>query len=93
MHAKGIAARKAEKARLKQMKEMMKGLALIFAELNIPIPDPEAEWKATNATWQAIEAKKTVKKNPPPCRTEEGEKISLLMLMISSLGIRRILLL
>ena len=50
MHAKGIAARKAEKARLKQVKEMMKGLAPIPDELNIPIPDPEAEWKATNVT-------------------------------------------
>ena len=58
------------------MKKMMKGLALISDELNISIPDPVAEWKATNVTWQAIEAKKAVKKNlnPLPCRTEEDEK-------------------
>ena len=48
MHAKGVAARKAEKARIKQVKEMMKGLAPIPSELQIPIPDSEAEWKATN---------------------------------------------
>ena len=43
MHAKGITARKAERARIKQLKEMKKGYAPIPLELEIPIPDPEAE--------------------------------------------------
>lgn len=48
VHVQGVAARKAEKARLEQVKEMMKTLAPISPELMIPIHDPEAEWKETN---------------------------------------------
>ena len=54
LHTKGVAARKAKKARLKQVKELIKGYALIPPELEIPIHDPETEWKATNPTWIAI---------------------------------------
>ena len=48
VHTKGMAARKAENARPKQVKEIMKGLAPTPSESEIPIPDPEFEWKATN---------------------------------------------
>lgn len=60
---KGVAARKAEKARLKQVKELMKSYAPIPHELMVPIRDVETEWKATNPTWIAEEAKKAMKKN------------------------------
>ncbi len=43
MHAKGVAARKAEKARIKQVKEMTKNRLFIPVELLQPIHDPEAE--------------------------------------------------
>lgn len=64
VHTKGVAARKAEKARMKQVREMkMKGLT-IPPELSTPIHDPEAEWKETNEVWKSQEAKKAAKKNP-----------------------------
>ena len=43
MHVKGVAARKAEKTRAKQLKELMKTYNSISHELFQPIPDPEAE--------------------------------------------------
>lgn len=60
-HVEGIAARKAEKARVRKIKELLKqGLAIPpDSELLAPIPDPEAIWKATDVIWQEEEAKKT----------------------------------
>ncbi len=43
MHAKGVIARKNEKARIKQIKEMKKQDVFIPTELMTPIADPEAE--------------------------------------------------
>ena len=43
MHVKGVAARKQEKTRIKQVKELEKQQAFISIELLQPIPDPEAE--------------------------------------------------
>jgi hypothetical protein len=43
MHTKGVAARKAEKARIKQVKEMTKNQLFISVELLQPIHDLEAE--------------------------------------------------
>jgi hypothetical protein len=43
MHAKDVAARKAEKSRIKQVKEMTKNHLFIPVELLQPIHDPEAE--------------------------------------------------
>ena len=63
MHAKGVAARKQEKARIKQVKEFEKQQVFISVELLHPIHDPEAEWKATNQTWIAEENKKQMAKN------------------------------
>lgn len=62
MHAKGVIARKAEKTRIKQLRDILKGYAPIPPELEIPIPDPETEWKVTNEIWKSMEIKKTVKK-------------------------------
>ena len=58
MHVKGLAARKAERDRVKQLKEMQKMLGPIPIEMYGKIPDPEALWKATNEVWIAEEAKK-----------------------------------
>jgi hypothetical protein len=43
VHAKGVAARKAEKARIKQIKEMTKNHLFISVELLQLIHDPEVE--------------------------------------------------
>jgi hypothetical protein len=43
MHAKEIIARKNEKARIKQIKEMKKQSVFISTELMISIADPEAK--------------------------------------------------
>ncbi len=64
VHVKGVAARKAEKARIKQVKEMTKSHTFIPVELLQPISDPEAEWKATNPTWFAQQEVKIREKKP-----------------------------
>jgi hypothetical protein len=43
MHTKDVAARKVEKARIKQIKEMTKNHLFIPVELLQPIHDPEVE--------------------------------------------------
>jgi hypothetical protein len=43
MHTKGVAARKVEKARIKQIKEMTKNHLFISVELLQSIHDPEIE--------------------------------------------------
>ena len=63
IHVKGMAARKAERDRVKRLKEMSKTLNPIPIELNEAISDPEALWKATNEVWIAEEAKKEARKN------------------------------
>ncbi len=50
VHAKGIAARRAERARIKQLKELQKNINIISDEMFQPISDLEAEWKAINLT-------------------------------------------
>lgn len=79
MHVKGVVARKVEKARAKQLKEMTKTYNSIPHELFQPISDPEAEWKATNEVWIVEEAKKKAKKNSNvnptnPTNDSEGEE-------------------
>ncbi len=62
MHAKGVIARKNEKARIKQIKEMKKQDVFIPTELMTPISDPEAEWKSSNEVWNAEQEKKKIKR-------------------------------
>ena len=71
MHVKGLAARKAERDRVKQLKEMQKMLGPIPIKMYEKIPDPEALWKATNEVWIAEEAKKEIRKNPRANVNEE----------------------
>lgn len=48
MHVKGVLARKNEKLRLKQIKDMTKRGIFIPVEMMTPIPDPKTEWKNSN---------------------------------------------
>lgn len=58
MLAKGIIARKDEKARIKRVKEFTKqGIAVPDKDLT-PIADPEVHWKTTDVTWLTEEVRK-----------------------------------
>ena len=72
----GVAARKAEKARVRKLKDLMRqGLTILpDSELLIPIPDPEAEWKATDVTWLEEEAIRIAKKSGVGVNEEEAEE-------------------
>ncbi len=62
VHTKGVAARKAEKARIKQIKEMTKNHLFISVELLQLIHDLEVEWKKINEIWLVEQEKKDRKK-------------------------------
>jgi hypothetical protein len=62
MHAKNVTARKVEKARIKQIKEMTKNHFFIFVELLQFIHDLEIEWKKINEIWLIEQEKKNRKK-------------------------------
>ncbi len=62
MHAKDVIARKTEKARIKQIKEMTKSRLFISVELLQLIDDLEVEWKRINETWLIEQEKKNRKK-------------------------------
>ena len=49
-YAEGLIARKQERNRLRQTKLLSKQDLAISSEHLIPIPDPEAIWKATDVT-------------------------------------------
>lgn len=55
--AKGIIARRGEKARIKRIKTYTKRKEEVPEEDKCAIVDPEVEWKATNPTWLAEEAR------------------------------------
>ena len=61
-HVEGVAARKDEKARVKNIKDLMKQEKPIPGHLLTPIEDPEAVWKTTNHIWLEEEAKKDAAK-------------------------------
>ncbi len=62
MHTKDVTARKAEKARIKQIKEMTKNHLFISVELLQLIHDLEIEWKKINEIWLIEQEKKNKKK-------------------------------
>ncbi len=64
MHTKGVAARKVEKARIKEIKEMTKNHLFISVELLQLIHDLEVEWKKINEIWLVEQEKKDRKKKP-----------------------------
>ena len=54
-YKEGVEARKQERARIKKVKALTKAKQDIPPELQVPIPDPEAIWKAEQAVLQAEE--------------------------------------
>ena len=58
IHIKGVAARKDERVRQKQVKELDRQGVIIPIDKLTPIEDPEAERKKTNSIWKMEEARK-----------------------------------
>ena len=57
IHIKGVAARKDERVRQKQVKELDRQGVIIPIDKLTPIEDPEAEWKNTKSIWKMEEAR------------------------------------
>ncbi len=74
MHTKDVAARKVEKARIKQIKEMTKNHFFIFVELLQFIHDLEIEWKRINEIWLVEQKKKNRKKKSRLEKSVEEEE-------------------
>jgi hypothetical protein len=55
MYTRGVAARKAKRARAKEVKELRAVGQVVPLEKLIPIPDPEKIWKADQAELHAQE--------------------------------------
>ena len=84
--AKGIAARKEEKARIKRVKGFIKqGLPIPDADL-MPIEDPEVSWKANDMTWKAEEARKAQAKNKHAKPTNGNESEGSIEFIIDTIG-------
>ncbi len=79
MHAKGVIARKNEKARIKQIKEMKKQGVFISMELMTPIADPEAEWKSSNEVWNAEQEKKKIKRRDENDENDENDNVQFIV--------------
>ena len=62
IHIKGVAARKDERVRQKQVTELDRQCVIIPIDKLTPIEDPEAEWKKTNSIWKMEEARKEAAK-------------------------------
>ncbi len=62
MHTKDVAARKVEKARIRQVKEITKNHLFISVELLQLIHDFEVEWKTINEIWLVEQEKKDRRK-------------------------------
>ncbi len=74
MHTKDVAARKVEKARIKQVKEMTKNHLFISVELLQLIHDLETEWKTINEIWLVEQEKKDRRKKPRLEKSVEEEE-------------------
>ena len=78
--AAGVAARKENKARQRKFKELQKELKKqgldvpSDSELCKSIPDPEAEWEATDVTWLALQAKKAKESQPAADEKDDDEE-------------------
>ncbi len=73
MHAKKIAARRVEKARIKQLKELQKNINIISDEMFQSISDLEIEWKTINLIWLTQQAVKQNKKKKPHCNEDRDD--------------------
>ncbi len=74
IHVKKVIARKAKKARIKQMKKMTKNHIFIFVELLQFIFDLETEWKTTNSTWLTQKKIKNFKKKKITCENRRRRR-------------------
>jgi hypothetical protein len=74
MHTKNVVVRKAEKACIKQIKEMTKNHFFIFVELLQLIHDLEIEWKRINEIWLVEQEKKNRKKKSRLEKSIEDEE-------------------
>ncbi len=74
MHTKDVAARKVEKARIKQVKEMTKNHFFISVELLQLIHDLEIEWKTINEIWLIEQKKKNRRKKSRLEKSAEEEE-------------------
>jgi hypothetical protein len=74
MHTKDVTAWKAEKARIKQIKEMTKNHFFISVELLQLIHDLEIEWKRIKKIWLIEQKKKNRKKKSRLEKSVEEEK-------------------
>ena len=72
-YAEGVIARKQERNRLQQIKELSKQDLTISSKHLIPIRDPEAIWKATDDTWQEEERKKAKRTKSQVYNEDEDE--------------------
>jgi CRISPR/Cas system CSM-associated protein Csm4 (group 5 of RAMP superfamily) len=79
MHAKGIIARKNEKARIKQIKKMKKQSVFISMELMTSIADLEAEWKSSNEMWNAKQEKKKIKRRDENDENDENDNVQFIV--------------
>ncbi len=85
VHLKKIAARKAEKARIKQMKKMTKSHIFISVELLQLISDLETEWKTTNSTWLTQkEVKKFKKKKSRVKKNDDDDDDEEMKIIVNS---------
>jgi hypothetical protein len=73
MYTKNVTARKVEKARIKQIKEMTKNHLFIFVELLQFIHDLETEWKTINEIWLVEQEKKNRRKKSRLEKSAEEE--------------------
>ncbi|MCJ1241193.1 hypothetical protein MMC14_009197 [Varicellaria rhodocarpa] len=90
--AKGVIARKEEKARVKAVKELQKQGFFVPFDMLTPIHDPEPEWKATNPIWLSEEARKKAEKEEKERRKstkEEDDDIESVTFIVDIVGDRQ----
>ena len=84
--ARGVVARKEEKARKKRVKDFMKrGMQIPEVDL-IPIEDPEVVWKANDVTWKAEEVRKQQAKNKHAKVTNGDESEGSIEFIVDTIG-------
>jgi hypothetical protein len=73
MYTHGVAARKAERAQAKEVKELRVAGQVVPPEKLVPIPDPEKIWKAGQAELHAQEEQRRLE------ALQEGEDIEIVI--------------
>ena len=73
-YTEGVTARKEERARVRKVEELQVKQVPYPPELDIPIPDPDMIWKASDPTWQAEEARKAKLKRKKPGISDKNKE-------------------